>query len=117
VEALQEFRVETSSFAPEFGKTPAAGHHDDTVWDERFHGGLYEYFRNDVMDANDWFANQIGTPALQSGTMTSAVSLAAQSERTDPFSSSPTRGTFAITSTTVLQFHTSIAHHVLRRRL
>jgi len=27
-----------------------------------FHGGLYDYFRNDVMDANDWFANQTGQP-------------------------------------------------------
>lgn len=63
VEALQEFRVETSSFAPEFGKTPGgqvmlttrAGTND-------FHGGVYEYFRNDVMDANDWFANHAGNP-------------------------------------------------------
>jgi hypothetical protein len=26
----------------------------------QFHGGVYEYFRNDVMDANNWFANQAG---------------------------------------------------------
>ena len=63
VEALQEFRVETSSFAPEFGKAPGgqvilttrSGTND-------FHGGVYEYFRNDVMDANDWFANHAGLP-------------------------------------------------------
>lgn len=63
VEALQEFRVETSSFAPEFGHTPGgqvllttrSGTND-------FHGGIYEYFRNDVLDANDWFANQAGKP-------------------------------------------------------
>jgi hypothetical protein len=61
VEALQEFRVETSSFAPEFGRAPGgqvilttrSGTND-------FHGGIYEYFRNDVMDANDWFANHAG---------------------------------------------------------
>ncbi len=61
VEALQEFRIETSSFAPEFGRSPGgqvilttrSGTND-------FHGGIYEYFRNDVMDANDWFANQAG---------------------------------------------------------
>ena len=63
VEALQEFRIETSSFAPEFGKTPGG----QVVLTTRsgtnnFHGGLYEYFRNDVMDANDWFANQAGNP-------------------------------------------------------
>jgi len=63
VEALAEFRIETSSFAPEFGKTPGgqvllttrSGGND-------FHGGIYEYFRNDVMDANDWFANKAGNP-------------------------------------------------------
>jgi hypothetical protein len=61
VEALQEFRVETSSFAPEFGRSPGgqvlvttrSGTND-------WHGEIYEYFRNDVLDANDWFANQSG---------------------------------------------------------
>jgi hypothetical protein len=63
VEDLQEFRVETSSFAPEFGHSPGgqvilttrSGTND-------FHGGVYEYFRNNVLDANDWFANQAGQP-------------------------------------------------------
>jgi len=63
VEALQEFRVETSSFAPEFGRSPGG----QVILSTRsgtnsFHGGLYEYFRNDVMDANDWFANEVGKP-------------------------------------------------------
>jgi hypothetical protein len=63
VDALQEFRIETSSFAPEFGRSPGgqvmlttrSGTND-------FHGGIYEYFRNNVLDANDWFANQAGQP-------------------------------------------------------
>ena len=63
VEALQEFRVETSTFAPEFGRSPGgqvilttrSGTND-------FHGGVYEYFRNNALDANDWFANQAGEP-------------------------------------------------------
>jgi hypothetical protein len=63
VEALQEFRIETSSFAPEFGRAPGGqvllttrpGTND-------LHGGVYEYFRNDVLDANDWFANSAGEP-------------------------------------------------------
>src|SRR5208283_1992488 len=45
VEALQEFRIETSSFAPEFGRAPGgqvilttrSGTND-------LHGGIYEYF-------------------------------------------------------------------------
>lgn len=63
VEDLQEFRVETSSFAPEFGRTPGG----QVVLTTRsgtddFHGGVYDYFRNTVMDANDWFANHAGNP-------------------------------------------------------
>ncbi len=58
VEALQEFRVETSSFAPEFGRSPGG----QVILNTRsgtndFHGGVYEYFRNDVMDANNWLNN------------------------------------------------------------
>jgi Carboxypeptidase regulatory-like domain len=63
VEALQEFRIETSSFAPEFGKTPGGQVMLTTrSGTNEFHGGVYEYFRNDVMDANDWFAKQAGEP-------------------------------------------------------
>jgi hypothetical protein len=63
VEALQEFRIETSSFAPEFGHVPG-GHVLLTTRSgtNEWHGGLYEYFRNDVLDANDWFAKQAGEP-------------------------------------------------------
>jgi hypothetical protein len=58
VDALQEFRIETSSFAPEFGRTPGG----QVILSTRsgtndFHGGAFDYFRNTVMDANDWFAN------------------------------------------------------------
>lgn len=64
VEALQEFRVETSSFAPEFGRSPGG----QVILNTRsgtndLHGGLYEYFRNDVMDANDWF-NDASVPRI-----------------------------------------------------
>jgi hypothetical protein len=58
VEALGEFRVETSSFAPEFGRSPGG----QVVLTTRsgtndFHGGVYDYLRNTVMDSNNWFAN------------------------------------------------------------
>jgi hypothetical protein len=66
VEALQEFRIETSSFAPEFGRTPGG----QVVLNTRagtnaFQGGVYEYFRNDVLDANDWFASAAGKPKAE----------------------------------------------------
>src|SRR5437016_4597579 len=63
VEALQEFRIETSSYAPEFGRSPGG----QVILTTRsgtntFHGGVYDYFRNDVLDANDWFSNRAGVP-------------------------------------------------------
>src|SRR5262249_33205941 len=64
VDALQEFRIETSSFAPEFGRAPGG----QVILTTRsgtnaFHGTAFDYFRNTVMDANDWF-NNAATPPL-----------------------------------------------------
>jgi hypothetical protein len=58
VDAMQEFRVQTSSFAPEFGRTPGGQISIVTrSGTNAFHGTAFEYFRNDVLDANDWFSN------------------------------------------------------------
>ena len=58
VDAMQEFRIQTSSFAPEFGRTPGGQISIVTrSGTNSFHGTLFEYFRNGVLDANDWFAN------------------------------------------------------------
>jgi hypothetical protein len=61
IEALEEFRIETSSFAPEFGRLPGA----QVVVSSRsgsndFHGSLFECLRNQRLEANDWFANAKG---------------------------------------------------------
>ncbi|HEX5707144.1 MAG TPA: carboxypeptidase regulatory-like domain-containing protein [Pyrinomonadaceae bacterium] len=58
VESVEEFQIQTSSFAPEYGRTPGA--HVSVVTragTNEFHGALFNYFRNDALDANDWFAN------------------------------------------------------------
>lgn len=61
VDALQEFRIATSSFAPEFGRSPGGQVALTTrSGTNAFHGGIFEYFRNNVFDANDWFANRTG---------------------------------------------------------
>jgi len=63
VDAMQEFRVQTSSFAPEFGRTPGGQLAVVTrSGTNAFHGTLFEYFRNSDLDANDWFANHLGLP-------------------------------------------------------
>jgi hypothetical protein len=62
-DALQEFRIQTSTFAPEFGRTPGAQVSLVTrSGTNSFHGTLFEYLRNDKLDANDWFSNQQGLP-------------------------------------------------------
>src|SRR5712692_4021938 len=61
VDALQEFRIQTSTYAPEVGRTP--GRQISIVTrsgTNQWHGTLFDYLRNDVLDANDWFANKNG---------------------------------------------------------
>ena len=64
VDALQEFRILTSSYAPEYGRTPGG----QIILLTRsgtnaFHGSIFEYFRNDKLDATNWFVNQQGKPS------------------------------------------------------
>lgn len=66
VDALQEFRIETSTFAPEFGRTPGAQVSLISRSGTReFHGSVFEYYRNDKLDANDYFANRAGLPRAE----------------------------------------------------
>jgi hypothetical protein len=64
VDAVQEFKILTSTFAPEFGRTPGA---QVTIasrsGSNSFSGTLFEYLRNDALDATDWFVN--ANPALR----------------------------------------------------
>jgi Carboxypeptidase regulatory-like domain/TonB-dependent Receptor Plug Domain len=63
VDALQEFRIQTSTFAAEFGRTPGAQISIVTRSGANgFHGTAFDYVRNDSLDANDWFANHAGLP-------------------------------------------------------
>ncbi|MGH9907609.1 MAG: TonB-dependent receptor domain-containing protein, partial [Pyrinomonadaceae bacterium] len=68
IDALQEFHVLTSSYAPEFGRTPGAQVSIVTrPGTNKFTGSVFEYFRNEALDANDWFNNAQGfsKPALR----------------------------------------------------
>ena len=61
VDALQEFRIQTSTYAPEFGRAPGGQISIATrSGTNQFSGSAFEYFRNEVLDANDWFANSAG---------------------------------------------------------
>ncbi len=68
LDALEEFRLLTSSYAPEFGRTPGAQVAIATrAGSNELHGSLFEYFRGGGLDANDWFANSRGLarPAIR----------------------------------------------------
>lgn len=63
LDSLAEMRVQTSAFAPEFGRSPGA----QVVMSSRggtntFHGSLYEFFRNGDLNAAQFFANATGLP-------------------------------------------------------
>lgn len=60
-EGLDEVRVQTSSFAPEFGRTPGANVGITTrSGSNEFHGSALYVGRNDVLNANSWFTNRAG---------------------------------------------------------
>ncbi len=57
-DAVQEFKVETNNFSAEYGR--AAGGVFNVVsrsGTNDVHFSLYEFLRNDKLNANDWFAN------------------------------------------------------------
>jgi Carboxypeptidase regulatory-like domain/TonB-dependent Receptor Plug Domain/TonB dependent receptor len=63
VDVIQEFKVITNPYSAEYGRSPG------TVVDvstksgsNQVHGLLFEYLRNRIFDANDYFSNQSGLP-------------------------------------------------------
>src|SRR3984893_5831992 len=63
IDAMQEFRIQTSTFAPEFGRTPGAQISIVTrSGANQWHGTAFDYLRNDLLDANDWFADYARLP-------------------------------------------------------
>lgn len=60
MDSLQEFRVATNNSA-EYGRSAGANVNMVVKSGSRnLHGSAYEYFRNSVLDANDFFANRLG---------------------------------------------------------
>ena len=62
-DAMQEFKVQTNSLGPEFGRF-AGGVINLTSksGSNSIHGGLYEFLRNKVLNSNSFFNNSSGKP-------------------------------------------------------
>ncbi len=60
-DALQEFRVLTSTYSAEYGRTSGGQLTFLTrSGTNKLHGSLYDYFRGSALDAADWFASSHG---------------------------------------------------------
>ncbi len=60
---VQEFKVETNNYSAEYGR--AAGGVFNVITksgSNQYHGTLYEFFRNDKLNANNFFANASDAP-------------------------------------------------------
>jgi hypothetical protein len=63
LEAVREFRVQTSSSVAEFGRLPGAVVSlESRSGTNELHGSAYYRFRHEALGANDWFANWAGVP-------------------------------------------------------
>lgn len=62
VDALQEFRVESSTYSAEYGHSPGGQFSFVTRGGTNsLHGAVFDYLRNNYFDANDWFNDHYGT--------------------------------------------------------
>ena len=82
VDDLQEFRVESSSYSAEYGRSPGGQLSFLTrSGTNTFHGSAFDYFRNGFLDANDWFNDELGQPKSEihqndfGGTVSGPVSI------------------------------------------
>ena len=61
VDSLQEFRVQSSTYSAEYGRNPGGQFAFETKsGTNQWHGTAYDYLRNGVVEANDWFNNYFG---------------------------------------------------------
>ncbi len=66
VDAIAEFRVETSNSSSEFGNvTGATVNATLKSGTNDFHGNIFEFFRNDALDAQTWANNRAGVLTKQ----------------------------------------------------
>lgn len=61
-DAIQELNVQTTSFSAEYGRSSAVINTTLKSGTNSLHGSVFDYFRNDKLNANDFFSNLDGLP-------------------------------------------------------
>jgi len=86
LEAVQEFKLQTSTAVAEFGRMPGASVAlASRAGTDELHGAAVFRYRNQDMGANDWFANQAGFPRAPLGYQDLAPSLGGPIRRNRTF--------------------------------
>jgi len=63
VDALEEFRVQSSTYSAEYGRNPGGQFSFVTrSGSNDWHGTAFDYVRNNFFDANNWFNDYLGVP-------------------------------------------------------
>jgi hypothetical protein len=63
VDAMEEFRVQSSTYSAEYGRSPGGQFSFATrPGTNEWHGTAYDYLRNNLFDANDWFSDYYHSP-------------------------------------------------------
>src|SRR5205814_10188600 len=66
LDTLEEFKVLRNNFSAEFGQVTGGVINVVTKQGTRvFHGSVYEFFRHDALDANNFFLNSSGSPTSE----------------------------------------------------
>jgi hypothetical protein len=66
IEALQEFKIQTNAYSAEFGRSSGAVVNATIKsGSNSVRGSVYEFLRNDVLDANNYFSKLLGAPKPQ----------------------------------------------------
>jgi hypothetical protein len=66
VDALDEFKMQTSTYSAEFGRSMGGiVNLQIKSGSNQFRGSAFEFLRNDALDANNWFNNRAGRPKPQ----------------------------------------------------
>jgi len=68
IDALEEFRVQSSTYSAEYGRNPGGQFSFVTrSGTNDWHGTAFDYLRNNVFDANDWFNDyfRVAEPPLR----------------------------------------------------